>query len=193
MAQTKKPEVREAILQAAFDLFSRKGYTATTMTEIARTANMTVANLYVYFESKLLIFYEIYRPWMIEQLEALRQSVKKLRSPRTRLRRVFIGVWADIPAKDHSFANCMIEALAVAPPGTQKPGRLLDLAESYIDDLIIECLPEEHPVRSNPRLLSHIIWMAFDGFVINRHIGDTRDIDALADLMTGLLLGPDEI
>lgn len=56
MAQIKKPEVREAIIQAAFELFSRKGYTATTMAEIARTANMTVANLYVYFDSKLLIF-----------------------------------------------------------------------------------------------------------------------------------------
>src|SRR5690554_1562443 len=109
MAQIKKPEVREAILKAAFELFTTQGYNATTMTKIARAANMTVANLYVYFDSKLLLFYEIYRPWLIEQLNNLRDSVKKQRTARAKLKRIIIGVWSDIPSKDGFFANSMIE------------------------------------------------------------------------------------
>lgn len=190
MAQIKKPEVREAILQAAFELFSRKGYTTTTMAEIARTANMTVANLYVYFDSKLLIFYEIYSPWLIEQLQSLKDSVNRLRTPRAKLHRIIIGVWSDIPSHDNFFANAMIEALASAPSGTIKPDNLLEYAEKFIYEMMQECLPEEKRERFDQHLFTHIIWMAFDGFVINRRINDVRDMNKIAEMMTNLLLGP---
>lgn len=191
MPQVKKPGMREAIVAAAFDLFCRKGYTATTMSEIARAAGMTVANLYVYFDSKLVILYEINTPWLIEQLHALRKSVDKFRTPRTRLRRIFIGIWSDIPRADHSFANAMIEALASAPENMGKPNDLLAQAETFITQMIIESLPPERARLAEDKLLSHILWMAFDGFVINQRIGDLRDIEAIADLMTDLLLGPE--
>src|SRR5271155_227040 len=66
--QVKKSDKRSAILAAAFDLFSRRGYGATTMADIARAANTTVANLYVYFPSKLVILYEVYNPWLANQI-----------------------------------------------------------------------------------------------------------------------------
>jgi AcrR family transcriptional regulator len=189
LPQVKKAGMREAILAAAFDLFCRKGYTTTTMSEIARTSGMTVANLYVYFDSKLLILYEIYQPWLNEQLQTLRESVAKLRTPRTRLHRVFTGIWADIPAADHCFANSLIEALSSAPSGMGKPVSLLVQVEDFLDELLIEILPPERAAIARERLLSHVVWMAFDGFVINQRIGDVRDIETIADLMTDLLLG----
>jgi AcrR family transcriptional regulator len=181
--------MREAILAAAFDLFCRKGYTPTAMSEIARTAGMTVANLYVYFDSKLLILYEIYQPWLQQQLRVLRESVMKLRTPRAQLRRVFTGLWADIPAADHCFANALIEALSSAPTGMDKPVNLLVQVEDFLNELLIEILPPERATMVREGLLSHVVWMAFDGFVINRRIGDLRDIEKIADLMTDLLLG----
>lgn len=191
MAQIKKSGMREAILESAFDLFSRKGYTPTTMAEIARASNMTVANLYVYFDSKLSILYEIYQPWLESQLENLATSVRKFRTPKSRLRRIFIGMWGDIPAADYSFANALIEALAVAPRGMAKPNTLLMQVESFLTALIAECLPERQAHLVKNDLLAHIIWMAFDGFVINQHLGDLRDMGSIADIMTNLLMdGP---
>ncbi|AEI77092.1 transcriptional regulator TetR family [Cupriavidus necator N-1] len=192
MPQVKKPGMREAILAAAFDLFCRKGYTATTMSEIARAAGMTVANLYVYFDSKLLIFYEIYTPWLLARLDTLRESVQKFPTPRTRLRRILVGLWGDIPAADHSFANAMIEALASAPKDTPKPNNLLERCEVAITDLVLESLPPERAYLASDRLLAHILWMAYDGFAINSRIGDTRDLEAIATLMTDMMLGPEE-
>jgi AcrR family transcriptional regulator len=188
--QVKKTDKRDAILAAAFDLFSRQGYAATTMADIARTANTTAANLYVYFPSKLVILYEIYNPWLTQQLENLAVAVRKFRSPRMRLRRIFIGIWADIPAADHSFANSLVEALAQIPHSTTKPSDLLARSEAFLTELIQEALPEERRSMVQNRLFAHIAWMAFDGFTINRRIGDVRDTDAIADLMTDLLLGP---
>jgi len=192
VAQVKKEEVRQAILAAAFDLFCRKGYTATTMAELARTAGMTVANIYIYFDSKLLIFYEIYTPWLQAQVETLKESVRKFPTPRTRLRRIFLGLWEDIPAADHSFVNAMIEALSTAPRHTLKPNNLLNQCEDAISELILESLPPERAYLVENHLLTHVLWMAHDGFAVNGRMGDKRDLDAIASLMTDLLLGAPE-
>jgi AcrR family transcriptional regulator len=162
------------------------------MTEIARAASTTVANLYVYFDSKLLILYEIYEPWLRKELDTMREAVGKARTPRTRLRKIFIGLWSDIPAADHSFANSLIEALAVAPEKMGKPNKLLSTVERFLSELIAENLPAERQRLLTQDLLSHVIWMAFDGFVINHRIGDLRDIETIADLMVELILGTNE-
>jgi AcrR family transcriptional regulator len=197
--QVKKPDKREAILEAAFGLFSRKGFTATTMAEIARIANTTVANLYVYFPSKIVILDEVYRPWLVQQLTALQVSVEKFRSPHSRLQRIFVGVWGDIPAADHCFADALMEALAAAPRRSGKPSDLLVWCENFLTQLIVDSLPEERRGLFADRLMTHAIWMAFDGFAINRRVGDVRDIGRIADLFAHLLLGtsvavkPDEM
>ena len=191
MAQIKKIEVRQAIVESAFTLFKHKGYTATTMSAIAREAGMTVSNLYVYFDSKILILYEIYSPWLVEQVTRLRESVSKLRQPRARLKRTIIGVWGDIPSADQSFANCMIEALASAPRNQGKPDDILAWSEQQLSELLRESLPEERHYLLNDNLYSHVLWMAFDGFVVNQRIGDLRDVEKIAELFVDMLLGPE--
>lgn len=192
MPQVKKSDKRDAILASAFDLFARKGYSDTTMVEIAKAANTTAANLYVYFPSKLLILYEIYAPWLRVRLESLQEAVQKFRSPRMRLKRIFTGIWSDIPDADHSFANCLVEALAQAPKNTPKPSDLLVQSESFLSLLITNALPEARRHLARDQKLAHVVWMAFDGFAINRRLGDVRDVDAIAELMTDLLLGKEE-
>jgi AcrR family transcriptional regulator len=187
--QVKKANLREAILASAFDLFCRKGYTSTTMSEIAKGAGTTVANLYVYFDSKLIILYEIYMPWLHSRLDDLKIATLKFRTPRTRLRRIFIGLWQDIPSADHAFSNTLIQALASAPPGMGKPTDSLAQVEGFVKSLIEECLPAVRAAAIPTDLLSHVIWMAFDGFVINNRLGDVRDIERIADTMTDFLLG----
>ncbi len=160
------------------------------MAEIARSANMTATNLYVYFDSKLAILYEVYRPWLNIQLEALAESTRKFRTPSLRIRRILIGLWSDIPAADHSFANALIEALAVVPEGAGKSNDLLADVERFITDLMRESLPEDKADMLDKGQLSHLLWMAFDGFVINRKIGDVRNVEAIADMMTRMLMSP---
>ncbi|MEY2934705.1 MAG: hypothetical protein RL033_5454 [Pseudomonadota bacterium] len=56
MPQVLKLEVRERILAAALAAFARHGFAAATMSEIARGADMAVANLYRYYPSKEELF-----------------------------------------------------------------------------------------------------------------------------------------
>jgi AcrR family transcriptional regulator len=62
---------QELIAKAALTLFQQQGFSATKMAQIASAAGMTAANLYVYFDSKLAILYEVYRPWLRAQLSTL--------------------------------------------------------------------------------------------------------------------------
>jgi len=45
-------EAKERILHAAIQLFSKKGFDATSVTEIAQSADVTKALIYYYFKSK---------------------------------------------------------------------------------------------------------------------------------------------
>ena len=59
--KTEKRNQREKIIDAAVDLFERKGYKATTIREIGRNAGVNPGHLYYYFEKKSQILLEVYK------------------------------------------------------------------------------------------------------------------------------------
>ena len=50
---------KQALKQAAYDVFSRKGYKATAISEVAKQAGMAVGSFYNYYASKEVIFLAI--------------------------------------------------------------------------------------------------------------------------------------
>lgn len=66
-----KDERRHEILAAAKKVFARKGYHATTIAEIAKTAKLSYGSIYWYFDSKDALFHEL----MESEGEALRRHV----------------------------------------------------------------------------------------------------------------------
>lgn len=62
MAQVLKDEVKQSIIDSAKEEFLTRGYEAATMRSIAKRANMTVGNLYRYFDSKEEINRQIIGP-----------------------------------------------------------------------------------------------------------------------------------
>jgi AcrR family transcriptional regulator len=57
--QARSVKTKEKILDAAFQLFCKKGYYNTTTNEIAKVANVSIGSLYSYFKDKDTIFFEI--------------------------------------------------------------------------------------------------------------------------------------
>jgi AcrR family transcriptional regulator len=112
VAQIKKIEIKQAILDAAYELFSKHGYSDTNITDIARSAGVAPANVYVYFRSKLAILFSIYEPWLIKQFDDLEKSLLRIREPRLRLRKILATVWRNIPSADNGFANNMMQAIS---------------------------------------------------------------------------------
>ncbi len=57
--QIQKKEIRDRIIQAALADFSERGYLNASMRNIAKIADLSVSNIYTYFESKEKLFYTI--------------------------------------------------------------------------------------------------------------------------------------
>ena len=84
MAQIKESAMRDAVLGAAFDLFSERGCSDTTMPQIARAAGVSTANIHLYFASKLEIVCAIFDPWLLNRLRRREGELASAADPRTR-------------------------------------------------------------------------------------------------------------
>ena len=187
MVQVKKKQVRQAILDSAYDLFSERGYHSTTLQDVAELAGVGVSSLYSYFPSKLHLLYAVFEPWHKGEYEQLEKRILRLKSPRDRLFALLLGLWRDIPIANIGLTNSLMEALASADPAQEKPVPLLKWSEEWLVRMLKTVLPD---VPLDHDALSTLFIMAYDGFVINRRLNDLRDVERLSNAMCDILLGP---
>jgi AcrR family transcriptional regulator len=62
---------REAILAAAFDEFSARGFAATRIDDVARRADVAKGTIYLYFRDKEALFQELVRTMLVPLVAAL--------------------------------------------------------------------------------------------------------------------------
>jgi AcrR family transcriptional regulator len=84
-APTKSEETRARILNAAMDLFRRKGFAETTMREIAAEAGMATGAAYYYFDSKDAIVLAFYQQAQEDMSPLLEQALRDHRDLKERL------------------------------------------------------------------------------------------------------------
>jgi AcrR family transcriptional regulator len=168
MPQVKKQETRKAILDAAYALFRKQGYYETTLRQIASRAHTSLANVYVYFDSKYQIVFELYDPWMAAKITQLEQDANAITDPHQRLRHVLFTLWREIPAANNGFARNIMQALSIARTAKEYEPKMVRWIEAKVTKLLLSCLPaDRHSVAANGAL-AHVLVMAFDGFVINQ-------------------------
>lgn len=189
MAQVKKVEVRNAILDSAYLLFKEKGYLNCKMSQIAAAAGTAASNMYVYFPSKVHLFYEVFGPILEAQLDALSVAVNRISEPREKLRLILMTVWQDIVREDNYFAHNLMEAIISTREKEKKPHGQLAKSVERIQGMLFESLPVERQHLLKDSSIAYLILMAFDGFVINAKIEEIDNMDALVDRVCDLLLG----
>lgn len=191
VAQVKKPEVRDAILQAAFELFAEKGYANTSIAEIARRAGLSQSNTYVYFGSKLEILWAVMSPWLFRQFELLDLELSRIADPRTRLVRLLTALWGDIPTASNNLASNLIQGLALCQPDDNYNRELLRFLESRLTRMLSDCLPPERQhLLEEDDAFAHLAYMAFDGFVLGARLkGRSERLPAIVQMTADMLLG----
>lgn len=192
MVQVKKAEVRDAILDAAFSLFEEKSYAGTSIADIGRTAGVAPSGIYIYFKSKLDLFYAVYEPWLKDRLIQLEHDVEQVSGHREKVRRIIEVIWLDIPNECNFFANNLIQAVSTASPVDGYSGELLDWCESRVAGMLKASLPPGRRNRTDHAQMAHIIFMAFDGFAVRSYLGvRAQKMRTAIDTMTDLILGND--
>jgi AcrR family transcriptional regulator len=186
--QVKKPEIREAILAAAFELFSSKGYASTTLPQIAQRAGVSTTNLYIYFESKLTILYAVHGPWIQREFKVLEAEVEAIADPRGKLRHLFTVLFRELPAREGGFANNIIQGIATARPEDPYRPALMVWLEDRLLAMVSNALPGTSRELIEQVQLSHFLMMAFDGYIVFHQVAPNRGcsdatIEFLCDLM----------
>ncbi|HET6949976.1 MAG TPA: TetR/AcrR family transcriptional regulator [Acidimicrobiales bacterium] len=79
---------RAQLLDAAEEVFGRKGYHATTLKEVADLAEFSVGSVYSYFENKDDLYAHVFLRRGIEMVAAMRQAVEGGATPVDQLHRL---------------------------------------------------------------------------------------------------------
>ena len=190
MAQVKKAHVRDAILKSADRLFKRKGYVSATTAQIAKGANVSESNLYVYFGSKFLIFITLYEPWLRAHVHALEGRIENDTDSRRRLKLILNTLWREIPSADNGFTNNLMQALSTVTRREGYRPHLLRWVEGRIESLIMASVPSARRAELGRRGLTHVLMMAQDGFALNfRLTPSDTGLKKLIDLVCDLIIG----
>jgi AcrR family transcriptional regulator len=88
--QRRKESRPSEIIEAAFDLFTEKGFSATKMDEIARRAGISKGSLYNYFKSKEAIFEAVVTEDIIPIIDQVEQEIASNQDSSEALIRCFI-------------------------------------------------------------------------------------------------------
>ena len=177
MVQVKKPKLQQAIISASFELFSEHGYHSTTVAQIAKQAKVSTANVYSYFPSKMHILYAIYEPWLLERLVKLEKDLARVASKRSKLFKILHALWCEIPADDNAFAKNFIQAIATTAPSEGYRPDFLRATLSRITAMLMTALPKDRNSKREAARIANVIMMAFDGYVIGRHLDPHRRCD----------------
>ena len=190
MVQVKKEAVRDAILKAAQKLFKTQGYARATMNAIAREAGVAPATLYVYYGSKLEVFFAIYDPWLRVKLDALQEKGRRIKQPQERLEYLLMGLWRDVPRADNTFTNNLMQAVSTVGADEHYDSSLLEWSKTQIAAAVADCLPASRRKTLNLERVAHLLFMAFDGFSLNAHFAPDRPCDpAMVKMVAELLIG----
>ena len=190
MAQIKKQAVAEGILRAARRLFRERGYSRTSMAEIARASDISTSDVYAYYLCAVDMLFRRDGRGRGERREELERETDELAGPRDRRLRILETVGRDLPAAENGLANNAMQALTTALPEERYNPALLDSVFGRLVRMLRSSLPADRLHLADDTNLAQIIFMAFDGYAMNHRLrGGGVQVDGATEFMATLLLG----
>ena len=160
-----KEKRRQQILIAALELFIKKGYGATKITDIAEKANMSNGLLFHYFPSKASLYHEL----LSIGTEAMKQKIEfDYKNPLNSLE-IFIGNLLDKLDENDFVAKIFVlvdqaQYLEIIPDEIKKE---LEESQAFIERTteIIKIGQVNHTIRDgDAEALSIVFWSAIQGY-----------------------------
>lgn len=163
---------RRQIMRAAHNVFSIKGFTKTTMEDIAREAELSPGTLYLYFKNKD----ELYASLSVEVLERLYEKLKRVyikeaRNPNVRIDHLKQSLY-DVYQVDplillnlfHLQSSEILRNLA--PPMLTTIRDLSKQSLEIISKIFAEGIENKVFIEKHPAALSDVMWALFSGIVM---------------------------
>jgi AcrR family transcriptional regulator len=178
---------RQRILDTAYKLFRRKGYTRVSMDEIAAATAVTKRTMYYHFESKDSLLASMLEAQHRLALAAFKTFGDRLSgSPESMIDAMFkeLAVWADKPRWAGSGFTRLVVELADLPghPARAIASRHKAMLEDHLADLLAAAAVE------TPRETAREIWLLSEGAIALMLIHGDRGYAAAAALAAKKLI-----
>ncbi|WP_336211773.1 TetR family transcriptional regulator [Nonomuraea sp. LPB2021202275-12-8] len=189
LRERKKAKTREAILREAFRLFRERGYSATTVEQIAEAAEISPATFFRYFPTKEHLVTLDGFPPLVEALAAQPPG-----APVTVLRGAFRTAFAALSAEEIAAGHAR-EVFAATVPELlvanlrRSPGLIREVSQIVADRA--GCGADDPRIRNATGAVFGVVAMVWLHWAQDPGMDGPAEIDrALADLEAGLAAGP---
>jgi len=147
------PNKRRALIEAAVELMSRRGYRGTSLKEIARELGISEPALYHYFDSKEEMLFTIYLDTLNLSLEKIRSIRESDGSPEEKLRRV-IGEFTRVVTENKMFVIFFREKDELSPENWKRITRGEREFVAAISDIIADGIKDGTFKELSPTVLT---------------------------------------
>jgi AcrR family transcriptional regulator len=171
-------EYRSAeIMEAAREVFARRGYSETTMDEIAEAAGVAKGTLYLYFKSKRALYLAALKHGILELNAQTRRAVENARGIREKIR-AFISMRVEYADQNREFCKIYYSELGnlVHPVPTQSEFKKMYMQQVDFMTGVLEAAEEGGEIRpGRARQTALMIYDATRGINARRLLGWTRE------------------
>jgi AcrR family transcriptional regulator len=184
-------EFRSAeIMEAARQVFARRGYSETTMDEIAEAAGVAKGTLYLYFKSKRALYLAALKHGISELNTQTRRAVDNARGVREKIR-AFIATRVEYADENRQFCKIYYSELGnlVHPVPTQAEFKKMYMQQADFMTSILQAAEECGEIRPGlARQAALMIYDATRGINARRLLGWTkedraREVDDVCELV----------
>jgi AcrR family transcriptional regulator len=161
-------ERRSQVLKAAYKVISQRGYANASMREIAQTANLPIATVYLYIKSKEDLLFQISAVLLGDMKDQFRKEMGRHASPTDTLKQA-IDRYLAYCGKNRRFINLVYrEGKSLSEDNRQK---ILDLDRSFVqlwEEIIVAGKKAGEFDVKNPELIANYIYFLCSSWPI-RH------------------------
>lgn len=193
-AKARKPDKREAIIEAACVLFTTQGYEATTIADVAKNAGIAVGTVYLYFKNKPELLYAVKGDWEQQMVERMLSPELSQLPHHKRLNRM-VQICFEICAQKTEMAQMMsLPPQMVGEMHKQKPknsDRLHALLEQFFTEGIqVGSFRSVDPKMAAALAFGVVIQALYQCFEVEQGQEQPRYIQAILDLFSQWLISP---
>jgi TetR/AcrR family transcriptional regulator, fatty acid metabolism regulator protein len=173
--ESRTHDKRERILRAAVQVFARKGFYASRVSEIAKAAGVADGTIYLYFKSKDELLTSLFEDRIVRLLELLRRECAAVETGPERVRRLIefqLGLLeGERDLAEVITVNLRQSTRLLKQYATKRFAEYLDLMASVIADA-----QRAGELRDDlsPRIVARVIFGALDGIAMTWALGNAE-------------------
>ncbi len=179
---------RERILEEAVKLFYERGFTGTTLDDIAAELGVTKPFIYTHFRSKVELLAALCTPTIEMSLAAVENAAKGSGTPTQRLRRAIVDFTQVILSRQANIAIFFREEKNLAPEALEEITRLRKRFDRKLSKLLAEGVASGEFTVADVSLTSLAIGGMISWAYTWHRPGGRLDIAGLAEHMADLTL-----